>query len=69
MLYGLVAGVAALGAGFAVRALLPSGFGALVAGLVAIVVVYVGAVLALGLSREDRMVLRALVRRRAAAAS
>jgi O-antigen/teichoic acid export membrane protein len=69
MLTGLLAGVAALGAGFAVKALLPAGFGTLVAGLAAIAVVYAGAVLALGLSREDRMVLRALVRRRAAATS
>lgn len=67
MLNGLLAGVAALGAGLAVRAVLPAGSGALVAGLVAIVVVYAGVVLALGLSREDRMVLRTLVRRRAAA--
>jgi O-antigen/teichoic acid export membrane protein len=69
MVFGLLAGLAALGAGFAVRAVLPGGFGTLVAGLIAIVVVYVGAVLALGLSREDRLVLRALVRRRAAAVS
>jgi O-antigen/teichoic acid export membrane protein len=68
MAYGLLAGAAALGTGFAVKALLPAGFGALVAGLVAIVLVYAGVVLALGLSREDRMVLRALVRRRQAAA-
>jgi O-antigen/teichoic acid export membrane protein len=63
---GLLAGAAALLAGLAVRAVLPSGYGALAAGLVVIVAVYAGAVLALGLSREDRMVLRALVRRRAA---
>ena len=69
MLFGFLAGVAALGAGFGVRALLPAGFGTLVVGLVAIVVVYAGAVLALGLSREDRMVLRALVRRRRPAAA
>jgi O-antigen/teichoic acid export membrane protein len=69
MVTGLLAGVAALGAGFAVKALLPAGFGTLVAGLAAIAVVYAGAVLALGLSREDRMVLRALIRRRAAATS
>jgi O-antigen/teichoic acid export membrane protein len=69
MVSGFLAGVAALGAGFGVRALLPAGFGTLVVGLVAIVVVYAGAVLALGLSREDRMVLRTLVRRRQPAAS
>ena len=67
MLTGLLAGVAALGAGLGVGALLPGGFGTLVAGLVAIVAVYAGVVLALGLSRQDRMVLRALIRRRAAA--
>ncbi|MCA2214359.1 flippase [Jidongwangia harbinensis] len=67
MLKGLAAGAAALLAGLAVRALLPSGFGALAAGVAAIAVVYLGVVLGLGLSREDRMVLRALVRRRAGA--
>jgi O-antigen/teichoic acid export membrane protein len=67
MLKGLAAGAAALLAGFAVRALLPEGFGALAAGVAAIAVVYLGVVLGLGLSREDRMVLRALVRRRAGA--
>jgi O-antigen/teichoic acid export membrane protein len=66
MAKGLAAGAAALGAGLLVRALLPAGFGTLVAGLAAIAVVYLGAVLGLGLSREDRMVLRALIRRRAA---
>lgn len=69
MVTGLLAGVAALAAGFAVEALLPGGVGTLVTGLVTIVAVYAGAVLALGLSSEDRMVLRALIRRRAAAAS
>jgi O-antigen/teichoic acid export membrane protein len=69
MLYGLLAGAAALAAGFAVKAVLPTGFGTLVAGLAAIVAVYVGVVLALGLSAEDRMVLRALIRRRAGAAA
>lgn len=64
MLTGLVAGAAALLAGLAVRAVLPGGFGTLAAGLVVIVAVYTGAVLALGLSREDRMVLRAVLRRR-----
>jgi O-antigen/teichoic acid export membrane protein len=65
MLTGLLAGGAALLAGLGVRTVLPAGSGTLVAGLVVIVAVYAGAVLALGLSREDRMVLRTLLRRRA----
>jgi O-antigen/teichoic acid export membrane protein len=67
MLRGLVAGAAALAAGLGAAAILPGGFGTLVAGLAVIVVVYGGVVLALGLSRQDRMVLRALLRRPAAA--
>jgi O-antigen/teichoic acid export membrane protein len=67
MLRGLLAGVGALLAGLGVRAVLPSGYGALVAGTVVIAAVYVGAVLALGLSREDRMVLRTMIRRRTGA--
>ncbi|MFC0534080.1 flippase [Phytohabitans kaempferiae] len=61
---GLAAGAAALVAALAVRWLVPEGAGQLVAGLAATVVVYGGAVLALGLSKEDTMVLRALARRR-----
>ena len=64
MATGLLGGAAALAAGLAVRAVLPPGFGTLAAGLAVIVAVYAAAVLALGLSREDRMVLRALIRRR-----
>jgi O-antigen/teichoic acid export membrane protein len=64
MATGLLAGVAALAAGFAVKALLPAGSGTLVIGLVVIVAVYAGAVLGMGLSREDRMVLRGILRRR-----
>jgi uncharacterized membrane protein YedE/YeeE len=67
MLRGLLAGVGALLAGLGVRAVLPSGYGALAAGTVVIAAVYVGAVLALGLSREDRMVLRTMIRRRTGA--
>jgi O-antigen/teichoic acid export membrane protein len=54
MLTGLAGGAAAL----LVATMLP-----FVPGLIAIVVVYLGVVLALGLSAEDRMVLRALRRR------
>jgi O-antigen/teichoic acid export membrane protein len=61
---GLAAGGAALVAALAVRWLVPEGPGRLVAGLAAIAAVYLGAVLALGLSKEDTMVLRALARRR-----
>ncbi|MEV6494183.1 oligosaccharide flippase family protein [Actinoplanes sp. NPDC051633] len=59
---GLLAGAVALGAGLAVGTLLPSGVVALVCGLVVIAVAYAGTVLALGLSREDRTVLRAILR-------
>ena len=64
---GLLAGAVALGAGLGAGALLPAGPVALVAGLVVIVAAYAGTVLALGLSREDRMVLRAVLRPRRAA--
>ena len=68
MLNGFIAGALALGAGMAAGAVLPSGFAGLIAGLVVIAAVYAGVVLALGLSREDKMVLRAVLRRRKAAA-
>jgi O-antigen/teichoic acid export membrane protein len=61
---GLLAGAVALVAGLGASAVLPPGFGGLAAGLAVIVVAYGGTVLALGLSREDRMVLRAVLRRR-----
>jgi len=64
LLKGVAAGGLALAAALAVRWLAPGGMVGLVAGLAAIAVVYVGAVLALGLSKEDTMVLRALARRR-----
>ncbi|GGL07967.1 oligosaccharide flippase family protein [Mangrovihabitans endophyticus] len=60
---GLVAGAAALLAALAARAVLPGGAGTLVIGLVVIGVVYLAVVAALGLSGEDRMVLRSLLRR------
>jgi O-antigen/teichoic acid export membrane protein len=64
LLKGLAAGAAALSAGVVVREALPTGFAALVTGLVVIVVVYVAVVAALRLSDEDRMVLRALLAQR-----
>ncbi|MDI5940965.1 oligosaccharide flippase family protein [Micromonospora sp. DH15] len=64
MAKGLAAGVAALLAGLLVRWLVPGWPGRPAAGLTAIVAVYLGTVLALGLSREDVMVLRTLARRR-----
>ncbi|BCJ63719.1 oligosaccharide flippase family protein [Polymorphospora rubra] len=64
MAKGLAAGVAALLAGLVVRWLLPGGPFQLAVGLAAVVATYLGAVLALGLSREDVMVLRTLIRRR-----
>ncbi|MEV6636739.1 flippase [Actinoplanes sp. NPDC051470] len=67
MAKGLLAGVAALAVGLVLEAVLPSGPAGLIVGLVAIAGVYAGTVLALGLGREDRMVLRAL--RRGARAS
>lgn len=62
---GLVAGAAAFAAALAVRAVVPDGAARLVVGLATIALVYVAAVLALRLSKEDTMVLRALARRRA----
>src|SRR5207237_1269542 len=59
MLKGLAAGAAALVAGLLIRVVLPGGTGGLVLGLLVVCAVYAGVVLALGLSREDRMVLRA----------
>ncbi|MGC5664068.1 oligosaccharide flippase family protein [Micromonospora sp. WMMD723] len=64
MAKGLAAGAAALAAGLLVRWLVPGWPWRPVAGLTAIVAVYLGTVLALGLSREDLMVLRTLARRR-----
>jgi O-antigen/teichoic acid export membrane protein len=66
LLKGLTAGLAAVLAGFGIRALMPGGFGTLIVGLIVIVAVYAGVVLALKLSREDTMILKALLRRRAA---
>ena len=66
MATGLLAGAVAFAAGLGAGAVLPSGIGGLVAGLAVIVVAYAGTVLALGLSREDRMVLRAVLRPRRA---
>jgi len=63
LLKGLAAGGVALLAALVTRSLVP-GF---VVGLVVIAVVYVAAVLALRLSKEDIMVLRTLARRRARA--
>ncbi|GLI01139.1 polysaccharide biosynthesis-like protein [Phytohabitans aurantiacus] len=66
MLKGLLAGAAALGAALVARWLL-SGSIQLAAGLTTIIAVYVGVVLALGLSKEDTMVLRSVRAERAAA--
>ncbi|MFI6760041.1 flippase [Micromonospora sp. NPDC050417] len=63
MVKGLGAALLALAAGFGVRSLVPGWGAQLVLGLATIVVVYLGAVLALGLSREDVMVLRSVTRR------
>jgi O-antigen/teichoic acid export membrane protein len=65
LLKGLAAGALSFAAAIAVRELLPDGPARLVAGLVTIALVYLAAVLALRLSVEDTMVLRALARRRA----
>ncbi|MFI9639919.1 flippase [Micromonospora sp. NPDC051925] len=64
MAKGLAAGVAALVAGLLVRWLVPGWPWGPAAGLTTIVAVYLATVLALGLSREDLMVLRTLARRR-----
>jgi O-antigen/teichoic acid export membrane protein len=69
MVKGLLAFAAALLAALPVRWLLPEGTGQLAAGLAVILVVYAGAVLLLGLSKEDTMVLRALARPRSRAVS
>jgi hypothetical protein len=66
MLKGLLAGAAALAAALAARWLLPGSF-QLAGGLTTIIAVYVGVVLALGLSKEDTMVLRSVRAGRAAA--
>ncbi|BCB76181.1 flippase [Phytohabitans flavus] len=65
---GLLAGALSFAAALAVRTLLPDGPARLVLGLAAIVLVYIAAVLALRLSKEDTMVLRALAKRRRARA-
>lgn len=62
MIKGLGAGLAALAAGLVIRLLLPGWPEQLLVGLPVVVTVYVGVVLALGLSREDIMVLRTLRR-------
>ncbi|MCW6007367.1 flippase [Micromonospora sp. CPCC 205371] len=66
MLKGLLAGVAALCAALVARWLLPGSF-QLAGGLTTIIAVYTGVVLALGLSKEDTMVLRSVRAVRAAA--
>ncbi|MEU8264227.1 flippase [Micromonospora sp. NPDC048999] len=63
MLKGLGAGAIALLAGMGVRWLVPGSLTQTVVGLAVIAAAYLGGVLALGLSREDVMVLRTLVRR------
>ncbi|MFJ6194724.1 oligosaccharide flippase family protein [Micromonospora sp. NPDC092111] len=64
MFKGIAAGAVALLAGLLVRWLVPGWPWRLGVGLTAIVATYLAAVLALGLSREDLMVLRTLLRRR-----
>ncbi|WP_433527955.1 flippase [Micromonospora sp. CA-263727] len=64
MLKGLAAGAIALLAGLGARWLVPGWPAQTAVGLVVIVAVYLGGVLALGLSREDVLVLRTLARRR-----
>ncbi len=64
MVKGLAAGALALLAGMMVRVLLSESVTRTIVGLAVIVVGYLGAVLAFGLSREDVMVLRTLARRR-----
>jgi O-antigen/teichoic acid export membrane protein len=68
MLKGLLAGLAALLAGLVVRLLVPGWPAQLAVGLPVVAAGYLAAVLALGLSREDTMVLRTLTRRGRAAA-
>jgi O-antigen/teichoic acid export membrane protein len=63
LLKGLAAGAAAVVAGLLLRPVLPHGVAGLIAGLAAIVVVYLATVLALRLDDDDRMVLRTLLRR------
>ncbi|MEU3456313.1 oligosaccharide flippase family protein [Micromonospora sp. NPDC006766] len=63
MFKGLAAGAIALLAGVGARWLVPGWPAQMAVGLAVIAVAYLGGVLALGLSREDVMVLRTLVRR------
>jgi O-antigen/teichoic acid export membrane protein len=63
MLKGLLAGLAALLAGLVVRLLVPGWPAQLAVGLPVVAAGYLAVVLALGLSREDTMVLRTLTRR------
>lgn len=63
MVKGLVAALVAMGVGFGVRWLVDGFVPQLTIGLAAIGVAYLAAVLALGLSREDVMVLRSVTRR------
>lgn len=65
MVKGLAAGTVALLAGLLVRILVPGWPEQLILGLPVVAAAYLGVLLALGLSREDTMVLRTLVRRRA----
>ena len=58
MVKGLAAALVAMGVGFGVRWLVRGGPGSSAVGLAAIVAAYLAVVLALGLSREDVMVLR-----------
>nr|MDT0658477.1 oligosaccharide flippase family protein [Micromonospora sp. DSM 115978] len=64
MVKGLLAGVVALLAGLAARALVPDWPATLLVGLPVVAVAYLVTVLALRLSPEDTMVLRTLLRRR-----
>ncbi|MEH0931187.1 oligosaccharide flippase family protein [Micromonospora sp. CPCC 205558] len=63
MVKGLVAALVAMGVGFGVRWLVEGATAQVAIGLAVIVAVYLAAVLALGLSREDVMVLRSVTRR------
>jgi len=69
MLKGLAAGALALLVGLVVRVLVPDWPAQLLLGLPVVAVSYLGAVLILGLSHEDVMVLRTLRRRRRSAVS